>query len=162
MWDAAEEALYAQMNILPFAATTAPIFGNGAEFAARPTRDDRHQPASRWRPSPSPSGHRESGTAAGSIDQDHGTDRTRDGVGESAPLAGVPDPPRLARLVASLFLLITISFAMIHAIPGDPVRTALGGITAQPELVAARRHDLGLDQPLGRAVRRLPRRHRDR
>ena len=39
---------------------------------------------------------------------------------------------------------------MIHAIPGDPVRTALGGITAQPELVAARRHDLGLDQPLAR------------
>jgi peptide/nickel transport system permease protein len=37
---------------------------------------------------------------------------------------------------------------MIHAIPGDPVRTALGGITAQPELVAARRHDLGLDRPL--------------
>ncbi len=37
---------------------------------------------------------------------------------------------------------------MIHAIPGDPVRTALGGITAQPELVAARRHDLGLDKPL--------------
>jgi peptide/nickel transport system permease protein len=55
---------------------------------------------------------------------------------------------RVARLVASLFLLVTISFAMIHAIPGDPVRTALGGITAQPELVAARRHDLGLDQPL--------------
>jgi peptide/nickel transport system permease protein len=54
----------------------------------------------------------------------------------------------VARLVASLFLLVTISFAMIHAIPGDPVRTALGGITAQPELVAARRHDLGLDQPL--------------
>ena len=39
---------------------------------------------------------------------------------------------------------------MIHAIPGDPVRTALGGITAQPELVATRRHDLGLDQPLVR------------
>jgi peptide/nickel transport system permease protein len=55
---------------------------------------------------------------------------------------------RVARLLASLFLLVTISFAMIHAIPGDPVRTALGGITAQPELVAARRHDLGLDQPL--------------
>jgi peptide/nickel transport system permease protein len=55
---------------------------------------------------------------------------------------------RVARLVASLFLLVTISFAMIHAIPGDPVRTALGGMTAQPELVAARRHDLGLDKPL--------------
>jgi peptide/nickel transport system permease protein len=45
-------------------------------------------------------------------------------------------------------VLITVSFAMIHAIPGDPVRTALGGITAQPELVEARRHDLGLDRPL--------------
>ena len=33
LWNAAEEALYAQMNILPFAATTAPEFGNGAEFA---------------------------------------------------------------------------------------------------------------------------------
>ncbi len=55
---------------------------------------------------------------------------------------------RVARLVASLFLLLTIAFVMIHAIPGDPVRTALGGITAQPELVEARRHDLGLDQPI--------------
>ena len=33
MWNAAEAELYAQMNILPFAATTAPFFGNGAEFA---------------------------------------------------------------------------------------------------------------------------------
>ena len=57
---------------------------------------------------------------------------------------------RVARLVASLFVLVTISFVMIHAIPGDPVRTALGGVTAQPELVAARRHDLGLDQPIFR------------
>ena len=55
---------------------------------------------------------------------------------------------RVARLFASLFLLLTIAFVMIHAIPGDPVRTALGGITAQPELVEARRHDLGLDQPI--------------
>jgi peptide/nickel transport system substrate-binding protein len=31
-WNAAEEALYAQMNILPFAASTLPVFGNGAEF----------------------------------------------------------------------------------------------------------------------------------
>jgi peptide/nickel transport system permease protein len=57
---------------------------------------------------------------------------------------------RVARLVVNLFVLVTISFLMIHAIPGDPVRTALGGITAQPELVAARRHDLGLDLPLVR------------
>jgi peptide/nickel transport system substrate-binding protein len=32
VWNAAEAELYAQMNILPFAATTAPFFGNGAEF----------------------------------------------------------------------------------------------------------------------------------
>ena len=56
---------------------------------------------------------------------------------------------RLCRLVGSLLVLITIAFAMIHAIPGDPVRTALGGITAQPELVEQRRHDLGLDRPIG-------------
>ena len=33
VWNAAEAELYAQMNILPVAATTAPWFGNGAEFA---------------------------------------------------------------------------------------------------------------------------------
>ena len=33
VWNAAEAELYAQMNILPFAATTVPWFGNGAEFA---------------------------------------------------------------------------------------------------------------------------------
>jgi peptide/nickel transport system substrate-binding protein len=33
-WDEAEKALYAQMNILPYAVTTAPVFGRNAEFAA--------------------------------------------------------------------------------------------------------------------------------
>jgi peptide/nickel transport system substrate-binding protein len=33
VWNAAEEALYAQMDILPFAANAAPTYGNGAEFA---------------------------------------------------------------------------------------------------------------------------------
>ena len=33
-WDDAEKALYAQMNILPYAVTTAPTFGRNAEFAA--------------------------------------------------------------------------------------------------------------------------------
>ena len=33
MWNAAEQALYAQMDILPFAANTVPMFGNGAEFS---------------------------------------------------------------------------------------------------------------------------------
>jgi peptide/nickel transport system permease protein len=36
---------------------------------------------------------------------------------------------------------------MIHLIPGDPVRTALGP-TAPADLVQARRHVLGLDDPL--------------
>jgi peptide/nickel transport system permease protein len=49
--------------------------------------------------------------------------------------------------VVSLWILVTASFAMIHLIPGDPVRGALGP-TAPAELVEARRHALGLDDPL--------------
>jgi peptide/nickel transport system permease protein len=66
---------------------------------------------------------------------------------------------RLGRLLVSLLLLVTASFAMIHLVPGDPVRAALGGLTAPPDLVAARRHQLGLDLPLwqqyGRYVKGL-------
>ena len=47
----------------------------------------------------------------------------------------------------SLWALVTASFLMIHFVPGDPVRAALG-LTAPPELVAARRESLGLDDPL--------------
>ena len=54
---------------------------------------------------------------------------------------------RLGRLLISLWVLVTASFAMIHLIPGDPVRGALGP-TAPAELVEARRQALGLDQPL--------------
>jgi peptide/nickel transport system permease protein len=54
---------------------------------------------------------------------------------------------RLGRLVVSLLLLVTASFAMIHLVPGDPVRAALG-LTAPADLVRARRHALGLDLPL--------------
>jgi peptide/nickel transport system permease protein len=64
------------------------------------------------------------------------------------------------RLVVSLVLLLTITFAMIHLVPGDPVRTSLG-VSAPQTLVEQRRHQLGLDNPLwqqygdyvGRAVR---------
>jgi peptide/nickel transport system permease protein len=49
--------------------------------------------------------------------------------------------------VVSLWALVTASFLMIHFVPGDPVRAALG-LTAPPELVAARRASLGLDDPL--------------
>jgi peptide/nickel transport system permease protein len=56
---------------------------------------------------------------------------------------------RVRRLLSSLAVLVTASFAMIHMIPGDPVRAALG-TDASPALVAAERHSLGLDQPLWR------------
>ncbi|MFE7463938.1 ABC transporter permease [Streptomyces sp. NPDC057499] len=54
---------------------------------------------------------------------------------------------RAWRLLVSLAALVTAAFAMIHLIPGDPVRAALG-TTADPGLVQARRESLGLDQPL--------------
>lgn len=54
---------------------------------------------------------------------------------------------RAVRLGVSLVVLVSASFAMIHLIPGDPVRAALGP-TADPSLVAARQHALGLDRPL--------------
>ncbi|MGO1052853.1 ABC transporter permease [Crossiella sp. CA198] len=54
---------------------------------------------------------------------------------------------RVPRFLLSLWVVITAAFLMIHLVPGDPVRAALG-LTASPELVAARRAALGLDQPL--------------
>jgi ABC-type dipeptide/oligopeptide/nickel transport system permease component len=54
---------------------------------------------------------------------------------------------RLGRLAVSLVLLVVATFAMIHLLPGDPVRAALGpNVSAQ--VVAERRHQLGLDLPL--------------
>ena len=49
--------------------------------------------------------------------------------------------------MVSLWALVTASFLMIHFVPGDPVRAALG-LTAPAELVAARRESLGLNDPL--------------
>lgn len=54
---------------------------------------------------------------------------------------------RLIRFVVSLWALVTFSFLIVHLVPGDPVRAALG-LTADPGLVAARRQELGLDDPL--------------
>lgn len=56
---------------------------------------------------------------------------------------------RTRRLVVSLAALVTAAFAMIHLIPGDPVRAALGP-TADPALIEARRRSLGLDESLPR------------
>jgi peptide/nickel transport system permease protein len=71
-----------------------------------------------------------------------------------APRAGVTSLPwvrfgvrRLGRLLVSLWVLVTASFLMIHLIPGDPVRAALGP-TAPAALVAAKREEMGLDDPI--------------
>ncbi|USQ86900.1 ABC transporter permease [Streptomyces phaeoluteigriseus] len=57
------------------------------------------------------------------------------------------------RCAVSLALVVTASFLMVRLIPGDPVRAALG-VDAPPALVAAKRHELGLDQPLATQFRR--------
>ncbi|MEU1387263.1 MULTISPECIES: ABC transporter permease [unclassified Nonomuraea] len=54
---------------------------------------------------------------------------------------------RLVRFVVSLAVLLVASFAMIHLIPGDPVRASLGP-AAPVELVNARKQLLGLDKSL--------------
>lgn len=54
---------------------------------------------------------------------------------------------RIGRLVVSIWVLVSASFLMIHLIPGDPVRSALGA-TAPAALVEARREALGLNDPL--------------
>lgn len=54
---------------------------------------------------------------------------------------------RMRRLVLSLWIVVTAAFLMIHAIPGDPVRAALGE-TAPEQMVEARREALGLNDPL--------------
>src|SRR6478752_8141543 len=54
---------------------------------------------------------------------------------------------RTGRLLVSLWVLVTLAFLMIHLVPGDPVRAALG-MNAPAELVEAKRAALGLDQPL--------------
>lgn len=54
---------------------------------------------------------------------------------------------RLGRLLLSLAVVVVASFFLVHLVPGDPVRAALG-VQASPELVAATRAELGLDKPL--------------
>lgn len=54
---------------------------------------------------------------------------------------------RLGRLAGSVLVLVSAAFLMIHLIPGDPVRGALGPAAAQ-SLVDAQRASLGLDDPL--------------
>jgi peptide/nickel transport system permease protein len=54
---------------------------------------------------------------------------------------------RLGQLLLSALVLVTASFLIIHLVPGDPVRAALG-LNASQQLVDARRAQLGLNNPL--------------
>lgn len=54
---------------------------------------------------------------------------------------------RALYFLVSLFLLVTLAFLLVQLIPGDPARASAGEM-APPEVVEARRAELGLDQPL--------------
>ncbi|MCL2490406.1 MAG: ABC transporter permease, partial [Propionibacteriaceae bacterium] len=54
---------------------------------------------------------------------------------------------RLGRLIVSLWVVVTAAFAIVHVVPGDPVRAAMG-MTAPAASVEARRELLGLNLPL--------------
>lgn len=54
---------------------------------------------------------------------------------------------RLGRMAVALALVVVATFAVIHLVPGDPVRAVLGP-SAPPELADRLRTELGLDLPL--------------
>jgi len=54
---------------------------------------------------------------------------------------------RLGRLVVATGTLLTLTFLMLHLVPGDPVRSSLPP-GASAELIRAKRHELGLDKSL--------------
>ncbi len=56
---------------------------------------------------------------------------------------------RLLALIPVALGVATITFALIHLVPGDPVVAMLGETAAPPD-IAAMRHQLGLDRPLSR------------
>jgi ABC-type dipeptide/oligopeptide/nickel transport system permease component len=56
---------------------------------------------------------------------------------------------RLLHMVPVALVVVTLVFLMLHLIPGDPAQLMLDPSASQQE-VAALRHQLGLDQPLGR------------
>ena len=54
---------------------------------------------------------------------------------------------RLAALLPVALGVVTLTFALIHPVPGDPVSAMLGDYAA-PADIAQMRHDLKLDLPL--------------
>lgn len=54
---------------------------------------------------------------------------------------------RVGRLLVSLLIVVLAAFLVVHMVPGDPVRAALGP-TAPAALVESTRAELGLDKPV--------------
>ena len=54
---------------------------------------------------------------------------------------------RLILVIPMVWILLTMVFLLMRVAPGDPISAALGG-KLNPAQLAARRHSLGLDQPL--------------
>jgi peptide/nickel transport system permease protein len=55
---------------------------------------------------------------------------------------------RLALTVPMVFILVSVVFLVLRVMPGDPVLAMLGGRNVSPELIAQKRHEMGLDKPL--------------
>lgn len=57
---------------------------------------------------------------------------------------------RLLALVPVVLIVSVVTFAFIHFLPGDPVIALIGpeAGTASPDVIEARKHELGLDRPL--------------
>ena len=54
---------------------------------------------------------------------------------------------RLVLTIPVVWIVVTLVFALIHIVPGDPVAQMLGEGAPQPEIQKLR-HELGLDRPL--------------
>jgi peptide/nickel transport system permease protein len=55
--------------------------------------------------------------------------------------------PRLGQTLFVLAVVVTITFSLLHLIPGDPARLILGKLATE-DSVATLRHEMGLDLPL--------------
>jgi peptide/nickel transport system permease protein len=55
---------------------------------------------------------------------------------------------RIGFILPALILASLVVFAMIHLLPGDPVKIMLQGTNATAEQIESLRHELGLDLPL--------------
>jgi peptide/nickel transport system permease protein len=55
---------------------------------------------------------------------------------------------RVLLIIPTILGAVTLAFLILHAAPGDPIRTLTGDYDAPPEVVERLRQQLGLDKPL--------------